>query len=252
MEGTCTYYADLDGNGRADQHLITETFNNEAITYFSPSCGLVDVTGDGAVMDGDLSPVPSGSTTPKPSTPAPVPADNCQLQRFMSLGNGMIGNMETGVTICDAKWNRGVSSYFTEARADKDALRYLRIKFTDGSEVERGAKVAIDSHYCIGSMTWDPFRNSFNELSFWAGGWNGGIGRIVMVMPGKERVNAEKYWDNPPPEYKLDRGRDGLGMLMGFLTNSGDAIDAIQPMFSSAGPDKVVLRDAIFESQSRC
>ena len=66
--GTCMYYPDLDGNGRADMHAILGTWTNEAgkismlqcgndergrylrfraaETWYNPSCGLDDVFGD--------------------------------------------------------------------------------------------------------------------------------------------------------------------------------------------------------------
>ncbi|KAK7216223.1 hypothetical protein V2G26_004226 [Clonostachys chloroleuca] len=48
--GTCEYWPDLDGNGRADEHYITGTFDNKARTSFNPSCGLTDFTGDDATF----------------------------------------------------------------------------------------------------------------------------------------------------------------------------------------------------------
>ncbi|KAJ5005383.1 hypothetical protein K4K48_007369 [Colletotrichum sp. SAR 10_66] len=60
--GTCMYYPDLDGNGRADMHSIIGTFNNRAETWFNPSCAMTDRTGD----DGDIGnpnlPVQPGSS----------------------------------------------------------------------------------------------------------------------------------------------------------------------------------------------
>ncbi|KAK7420361.1 hypothetical protein QQX98_002784 [Neonectria punicea] len=46
VAGTCMYYPDLDGNGRADQHSILGTWTNEARTSFNPSCGVTDEEGD--------------------------------------------------------------------------------------------------------------------------------------------------------------------------------------------------------------
>ncbi|KAM5381701.1 hypothetical protein ACJZ2D_002921 [Fusarium nematophilum] len=54
--GTCQYFPDLDGNGRADLHSVTGTFENKAESWFSPSCGLEDHEGDGrgGVVDPEL------------------------------------------------------------------------------------------------------------------------------------------------------------------------------------------------------
>jgi len=45
--GTCQYFQDLDGDGRADLHSITATFHNTGETHFN-RCGLSDLTGDDA------------------------------------------------------------------------------------------------------------------------------------------------------------------------------------------------------------
>lgn len=62
VAGTCMYYPDLDGNGRADQHSIENSLENTAETSFNPSCGLTDRTGDdsGGVVNPNL-PVQPGS-----------------------------------------------------------------------------------------------------------------------------------------------------------------------------------------------
>jgi hypothetical protein len=43
--GTCMFYPDMDGNGRADMHSIIGTFTNQAETWLNPSCSLSDRTG---------------------------------------------------------------------------------------------------------------------------------------------------------------------------------------------------------------
>ncbi|KAL2064102.1 hypothetical protein VTL71DRAFT_4596 [Oculimacula yallundae] len=45
--GTCQYFPDLDGDGRADLHSIMATFDNRGETHFN-RCGFVDSTGDDA------------------------------------------------------------------------------------------------------------------------------------------------------------------------------------------------------------
>ncbi|KFY97907.1 hypothetical protein V498_01794 [Pseudogymnoascus sp. VKM F-4517 (FW-2822)] len=46
VAGTCMFYPDLDGNGRADMHGILGTWNNEAESWFNPACGMADAIGD--------------------------------------------------------------------------------------------------------------------------------------------------------------------------------------------------------------
>ncbi|KAF4998528.1 hypothetical protein FDECE_11769 [Fusarium decemcellulare] len=57
--GSCLFYADLDGNGRADEHYVLESFNNIAETSLSPDCGNPDVTGDDSNMANNLPEVPA-------------------------------------------------------------------------------------------------------------------------------------------------------------------------------------------------
>ena len=63
--GTCQFFPDLDGNGRADLHSITGTWTNEAVSWLNPSCGLPDAQGDdpGGVINPDLPQAPGGSVS---------------------------------------------------------------------------------------------------------------------------------------------------------------------------------------------
>ena len=60
VEGSCTYFPDLDGNGRADMHSIIHSIDNTAKTWFS-LCGRTDKTGDdGPIEDPGLPVFPEG------------------------------------------------------------------------------------------------------------------------------------------------------------------------------------------------
>ncbi|KAI8721514.1 SGNH-hydro domain-containing protein [Fusarium sp. LHS14.1] len=72
--GTCMYYPDLDGNGRADMHGIKGTWTNEAETWYNMCSG--DAKGDdpGGISNPNLPPQP---LPPNPGTgtgPAPAPS----------------------------------------------------------------------------------------------------------------------------------------------------------------------------------
>lgn len=71
--GTCQYFPDLDGNGRADLHSITGTWHNFAETWFNPDCGLPDNQGDdGNIVDPKLPEQPGnpvGGPGPSPEDP---------------------------------------------------------------------------------------------------------------------------------------------------------------------------------------
>ncbi|SPN96486.1 uncharacterized protein DNG_00014 [Cephalotrichum gorgonifer] len=77
--GTCMYYPDLDGNGRADMHSIKGTWTNEAETWFNPSCGLRDVEGDDpeGVVDPKL-PVQPGNPLDGPGPGEPGNEGDCK------------------------------------------------------------------------------------------------------------------------------------------------------------------------------
>ncbi|KAI9371767.1 SGNH hydrolase-type esterase domain-containing protein [Aspergillus egyptiacus] len=59
VAGSCTYFPDLDGDGRADMHSITHSMKNTGETWYN-RCGLSDATGDdpGGVEDPNLPVVP--------------------------------------------------------------------------------------------------------------------------------------------------------------------------------------------------
>ncbi|OQE36040.1 hypothetical protein PENCOP_c012G03701 [Penicillium coprophilum] len=60
VAGSCTYFPDLDGNGRADMHSILYTWYNTAKTWFS-RCGRPNRVGDdGVVSDPHLPIMPDG------------------------------------------------------------------------------------------------------------------------------------------------------------------------------------------------
>ncbi|KAL3446420.1 hypothetical protein BJX65DRAFT_309119 [Aspergillus insuetus] len=62
--GTCVYFPDLDGNGRADMHIIRDVYSNQAATWYNPSCDAVNHQGDeGSCCDDPKLPVAPGSDT---------------------------------------------------------------------------------------------------------------------------------------------------------------------------------------------
>ncbi|KAJ0423300.1 hypothetical protein BJY00DRAFT_310430 [Aspergillus carlsbadensis] len=64
--GTCVYFPDLDGNGRADIHVIRDVYSNRASTWYNPSCAIANHQGDeGSCCDDPKLPVPPGASTPE-------------------------------------------------------------------------------------------------------------------------------------------------------------------------------------------
>jgi hypothetical protein len=162
-----------------------------------------------------------------------------------------VGTGTSGGNFCLAKWRRGTFPYIIEAWADVNCLRWIRVRFTDGSEETVGSKPGDDGHHRTGTVTWNPWVDTFTKFSLWDDGWNGGVGRMVLELSTKCGetacgLDAGKYWDNPPPEHPISRGPEGQGMLLGFEGVQGDCIDSLKPIFSKSKPEKVVLRDAKF------
>ncbi|KAK7414551.1 hypothetical protein QQX98_006578 [Neonectria punicea] len=103
--GTCIYYPDLDGNGRADMHSLMGTFDNRAETWYNPSCGLTDREGDDPggvsnpnlpVQPADPDPGPGGGDTgggggqpyyPNPGEDEPLPACEGKYETIDELRN---------------------------------------------------------------------------------------------------------------------------------------------------------------------
>lgn len=137
-----------------------------------------------------------------------------------------------------------------EVRADVDAVRYLRVGFTDGTEIIRGVAVGDDGHQRYGTIRWDPFNDHFLTFSLWDGGWNGGVGRIVLETSNlcgttTCKIDVGKYWDSPPAEQKVDLGPSGRGMLLGFFGASGDDLDGLQPLITKTAPQGAVLNNMV-------
>lgn len=79
VAGTCEYFVDLDGNGRADIHGILGTFTNEAKTSLAPDCGLRDTKpGD----DPEVS-------LPDPPNPNPDPDDPDEPDEYCIEGEAI-------------------------------------------------------------------------------------------------------------------------------------------------------------------
>ncbi|KAJ4007802.1 hypothetical protein NW766_009607 [Fusarium irregulare] len=81
--GTCQYFPDLDGDGRADLHSIMNSFDNRGETFFN-RCGLTDNSGDDAGwapgQDPGFGPLPSPGNDEKPGSGGGVPSlpSTCQ------------------------------------------------------------------------------------------------------------------------------------------------------------------------------
>ncbi|KAF7556324.1 hypothetical protein G7Z17_g1541 [Cylindrodendrum hubeiense] len=269
--GTCEYFTDLDGNGRADEHFILGTLNNKAKTSLSPNCGLTDVTGDDDTMYGDLPTVPnSGSDTGDDDGEGDDDDDddddsdtigdlsdyparyvgsdwNCATsQDFFAPGTD-VGNTDGGDTFCMAKWRDGIFPKLVEATAGENALCSIRVVFTDNSEMSVGKECADDWHHRRGTLEWTPFINYFTKFSLYDSGYKGGVGRIVAAMSDGQKIDAGKYYEDTPTQYEINRGDDNRGVLMGFLGTAGDRIDSLQPLFSSSSLKIVQLTNTTFD-----
>ncbi|GKU19782.1 unnamed protein product [Fusarium langsethiae] len=105
--GTCQYFPDLDGDGRADLHSIMATFDNRGETFFN-RCGMTDNTGDDAGWapgqdpgfgdlpspSGDESPGSGGSVPSLPSTCENVCWSVLQDKKVKCADNGINWDME--------------------------------------------------------------------------------------------------------------------------------------------------------------
>ncbi|KAK8108347.1 uncharacterized protein PG998_010360 [Apiospora kogelbergensis] len=58
VAGTCVFYPDLDGDGRADMHSVLGTWTNQAETFFN-RCGIQDTEGDDGPLVDPKFPVPN-------------------------------------------------------------------------------------------------------------------------------------------------------------------------------------------------
>ncbi|EMT69780.1 hypothetical protein FOC4_g10000905 [Fusarium odoratissimum] len=104
--GTCQYFPDLDGDGRADLHSIMSTFTNRGETFFN-RCGLTDAVGDdagwapgqdpgfGKLQDSSDEPDSRGGTVPALEDTCP---DGCwnvsDDKKIKCVYDGMLWDME--------------------------------------------------------------------------------------------------------------------------------------------------------------
>ncbi|KAH8177665.1 hypothetical protein LIA77_02747 [Sarocladium implicatum] len=153
------------------------------------------------------------------------------------------GNNEGGGGFfCVSKWRRGVLPRRIEARADENMLRWLKISYTDGSEVEHGQHIDLDWHQRGGVVEWDPYVDSFSKFEIAGGGWNGGVGRLVAEIAGKG-MDAGGW--NVGELQDVPRGNGGV--LLGFEVRAGDGIDWIRPMFAVSKIERVKLVEGTFD-----
>ncbi|KAM0257394.1 hypothetical protein ACHAPA_011776 [Fusarium lateritium] len=253
--GSCQYFPDLNGDGRADLHSIQATFPNTAVSAYNICGGNRSGDDSSDIKKPDLITPPKtpGGGSGEESNSPPNPEDNCRnLPDFMDLPLTRVGRTAGGEDHCFAKWNKGVFIKEIEASASPGSLRYIRVVYTDGTISEAGKKVADDGHHRYGTVRWDPWSDYFNDFSMNDGGFNGAIGRLVLEMSnqcgGSEtcRLDAGNYQDKPAVMRRIPRGLSDQGMLMGIQLNAGDVIEYMIPMFSEGRPEKVTLGEPKF------
>ncbi|KAF5009941.1 hypothetical protein FDECE_3883 [Fusarium decemcellulare] len=253
--GSCQYFPDLNGDGRADLHSIQGTFPNTAVSAYNVCDGnrsgddSTDIKKPDLIMPPEA---PSGGGGGEESNTPPIPGENCGLpQKWMQLPI-KVGESDGGEDMCFAKWNQGVFPREIEAWASEGSLRWIRMVYNDGTQVTAGKKPAADKNHRYGTVKWDPWHDSFDKFSLYAGGFKNGVGRMVLELSdtcdsGKCSLDAGAYWPGgPPPEVDVPRGEKRDGMLLGFRLRAGDIIDSLTPLFSKSKPVKVTLRDAKF------
>ncbi|KUJ11379.1 uncharacterized protein LY89DRAFT_739567 [Mollisia scopiformis] len=267
--GSCIYYPDLDGNGRADEHFVLESFTNRAKTSLSPNCGLQDATGDDATTDGSLPAVPAGGsttttaistptstaiTTPTQSADPDFPSrslagnPNCpDRQNFMAPLN-TVGDAEGGVEFCLGHWTEGIFPQVLGGKATENALAYISLEYSDGSNEAYGTSVADDGHHRYGSIDYSALVDTWSHFILSGDGWDGGVGRLEVGLVGAESedIDIGKYYDSTPPVFTYNRGTDGKGILLGFYGRAGDRIVMLQPYFTNSGLDRVIMTDQVF------
>ncbi|KAM6517313.1 hypothetical protein FSOLCH5_008276 [Fusarium solani] len=179
----------------------------------------------------------------------PANADCTGLGDFID-SQVTVGNDNGGVYTCVGGWSHGAFPTEIEARADENMLRWIRFRFTDGSEREVGTKPDLDWHKREGKVIWDPWVDTFSQFSMYDHGWGSGLGRLVFRLNSCPRDNCEGDaggWVPDAAQFDVPHGIDGSGMLLGFSVKHGDGIDSMTPIFSKTAVDRVILKDPEFD-----
>lgn len=207
-------------------------------------------------------PYPNGQVIPAVASVSPVIHDECSIvPNFIVLNPavGVIADINKDGQFCAIKWKGGIFPNLIEARADEDGVRYVRIRFNDGSEIETGEKIeemkstAGDPRY--GTVEWDPFVDHITSFLLVPKTWSAGIFRLAVTtskLCGAVQCSfdAGGYWRDTqysPHSYYADRGTNGDGLFLGFYgATVGTTIQGMQLSFASAAPNFAYLRDIVF------
>ncbi|KAK7432184.1 hypothetical protein QQZ08_001129 [Neonectria magnoliae] len=71
-------------------------------------------------------------------------------------------------------WSHGIFPREIEARVDENMLRWIRVRFTNGSEQEVGKSPGVDGKSRQGKVIWDPWVDTFSQFSMYDSGWQDG------------------------------------------------------------------------------
>jgi hypothetical protein len=141
--GTCQFFPDLDGNGRADLHSIRGTFTNEAETWFNPSCGLDDNSGNDPDQ-GQFAGLPEQPGNPSDGSPGP--------------GEEPINDSE----VCENADNRPWRNVRCTHPVIDDESRYTAKEQWDGTEASSAWLSVVNYWDCYQQLTnaGDSFSNA--------------------------------------------------------------------------------------------
>ncbi|KAF4977228.1 hypothetical protein FDECE_18378, partial [Fusarium decemcellulare] len=116
----------------------------------------------------------------------------CDNVRDFFAEKTTIGNANGGNgPYCAAKWSHGILPTEMEARADDRTLRWLAIRFTDGSVKTYGDDPGVDLHRRVGKVTWNPWIDTFTSFDVWGGGWDNGVGRFFPRLSSCPRDSCD-------------------------------------------------------------
>jgi hypothetical protein len=164
--------------------------------------------------------------------------DDCSSGPFHT-GVSWVGGNDGG-PFCATRWKQGVVMTGIEAWANKNTLRAVQFKFSDGSLSEVFGKAEGDRN---GRLEWQSTEAHVEKITLWGNGVGTRTGRIyVRLSNGKELDVGKDTSGQTPYDQTIDPDITG-GILIGAFGKRGDDINHLGFLFLGSKVRKIKIEE---------